>query len=633
MKLGKIDDFSTYLFHQGTNHASQEIFGAHFTTFKHQRCVRFAVWAPHAQKVSVVGDFNLWNPEANPMERYAKDKSVWQAYIPGIKDGDIYKYAITTAAGQRILKADPYCFTAEVRPNKASKVCRMQYRWHDTAWKRSRSRYNSYKEPMLTYEVHLGSWRRGKDNKELNYREIADQLVPYVVKMHYTHIELMPICEYPYDGSWGYQATGYFAPTSRYGTPQDFMYLIDLCHQNKIGVILDWVPGHYCKDEHGLRYFDGEPLYESGNPLLAENIQWDTMNFDYGRTEVQSFLISSAMFWLREYHLDGLRLDAVANMLYLSYCKKKGQWQPNKYGGEENLEAIDFLHKLNTAIFAKIPHALMIAEESSAWPLVTKPVDDGGLGFNYKWNMGWMNDMLKYMSLEPIYRKWHHKLITFSLMYAFSENFILPLSHDEVVHGKHSLLDRMPGDYWQKFAGLRAFYGYWISHPGKKLLFMGGEFGQFIEWKYDEGLDWLLLQYPMHKAMQYYVETLNKFYVDHKEFWQEDCNWDGFSWISCDDVDNSVIAFERKTAHNDSLIVVVCNFTPEVRHNYRIGASVKGTYEEIFNSDTKEFGGSGVVTTEKIKTEDVPFHNKEQSLVLTLPPLAVVYLQIKKKKM
>lgn len=629
MKLGKIDDVSTYLYHQGTNYNSQELFGAHFTTYKNKPCVRFAVWAPHAQKVSVVGDFNCWDHQSHPMHRDNKDASIWVAYIAGIKAGDIYKYAVTAASGQIFLKTDPYCLTAEVRPNKASKVCRLNYKWGDGAWQHSRKNYNSFAEPMLTYEVHLGSWRRGQDNRELTYRETAEQLVPYVKEMHYTHIELMPICEYPYDGSWGYQATGYFAPTSRYGTPEDFMYLIDLCHQNNIGVILDWVPGHYCKDEHGLRFFDGEPLYESGNPILAENIQWDTMNFDYGRREVQSFLISSALFWLKEYHIDGLRIDAVANMLYLSYGKEPGQWQPNKYGGEENLEAIEFLHKLNTAVFAEKPTALMIAEESSAWPMVTKPVEDGGLGFNYKWNMGWMNDMLKYTSLDPIYRKWQQNLITFSLFYAFSENFILPLSHDEVVHGKHSMLDKMPGDYWQKFAGLRVFYGYWMSHPGKKLLFMGGEFGQFIEWKYYDSLDWHLLKYPMHKAMHDYVQKLNAFYVDHKEFWQDDCDWSGFSWISCDDTDNSVIAFYRKGKKDRDMTLVVCNFTPEVHHNYRIGAPIKGIYREVFNSDSKEFGGSGVLNSGDLPTEKVHFHNREQSLILTLPPLAVIYLQVK----
>ena len=474
---------------------------------------------------------------------------------------------------------------------------------------------------MLTYEVHLGSWKRNADGKMLTYREIADDLVLYVKDMHYTHIELMPLCEYPFDGSWGYQGTGYFSATSRYGAPEDLMYLVDVCHRQGIGVILDWVPGHFCRDAHGLRYFDGQPCYESGNEVLAENKEWDTMNFDYGRTEVQSFLISSALFWLRQFHIDGLRIDAVANMLYLDYGHTDGRWQPNKYGGRENLEAIDFLQHLNAAVFQEFPHALMIAEESSSWPLVTKPVDMGGLGFNYKWNMGWMNDMLRYMSMDPLFRKDNHNLITFSLCYAFSENFILPLSHDEVVHGKHSLLDKMPG--------LRAFYGYWMSHPGKKLLFMGSDFGQFIEWKYDDSLDWHLLEYPMHKAMHDYMRQLNQFYSTHPEFWEEDCDWSGFSWISCDDCNNSVIAFFRSGRTEDAMTVVVCNFTPVVRHSYRFGVPRPGTYVEVFNSDAEVFGGSNVLNEGEFAAQPVPMHGMDQSLELTLPPLATIYLELK----
>ena len=629
MKVSAVDDYSAFLFHQGTNHASYRLFGAHFTVLRRRPCVRFALWAPHARAVSVVGDFNNWNDQANPMERSAVGNGIWTAYIEGLHEGDIYKYAITTPSGEVILKSDPYAFASEVRPHTASKLTKLHYTWKDKAWMASRSQYDSYSEPMLTYEVHLGSWRRGSEGRLLSYRELAGPLVDYVKSMHYTHIELMPLCEYPYDGSWGYQGTGYFSATSRYGAPEDLMYLIDQCHRSGIGVILDWVPGHFCRDAHGLRHFDGQPCYESGDVMLAENQEWDTMNFDYGRTEVQSFLISSALFWLGQFHIDGLRIDAVANMLYLDYGHREGSWRPNKYGGRENLEAIDFLRKLNTAVFREFPQALMIAEESSSWPLVTKPVDVGGLGFNYKWNMGWMNDMLKYMSLDPLFRKDNHNLITFSLCYAFSENFILPLSHDEVVHGKRSLLDKMPGDYWQKFAGLRAFYGYWMAHPGKKLLFMGSEFGQFIEWKYDDSLDWHLLDYPMHRAMEDYVQALNAYYRSHREFWEEDCDWTGFSWISCDDCDNSIIVFFRRGRHDDDMTLTVCNFTPVVRHNYRFGVPCKGEYVEVFNSDAEAFGGSNVVNEGLLKAEDIPMHQQEQSLAITVPPLATVYLQLK----
>jgi 1,4-alpha-glucan branching enzyme len=629
MKLSAIDEYGTFLYHQGTNYSSFRMFGAHFTVLRRKSCVRFSVWAPHAQQVSVVGDFNNWDQNANPMERCEYGNGIWVTYIPGLEEGCIYKYAIKTASGDVILKSDPYAFWSEVRPNTASRITKLHYTWRDKKWMESRPEYDSYRNPMLTYEVHLGSWRRNADGEMLTYRETADLLVKYVKDMHYTHIEIMPLCEYPFDGSWGYQETGYFSVTSRYGSPEEFMYLVDLCHRNGIGVILDWVPGHFCRDAHGLRHFDGEPCYESGNEMLAENKEWDTMNFDYGRTEVQSFLVSSALFWLEQFHIDGLRIDAVANMLYLDYGHPDGNWQPNKYGGRENLEAIEFIRKLNTAVFAVFPNALMIAEESSAWPLVTKPVDVGGLGFNYKWNMGWMNDMLRYMSMDPLFRKDNHNLITFSLCYAFSENFILPLSHDEVVHGKCSLLSKMPGDYWQKFAGLRAFYGYWMSHPGKKLLFMGCDFAQVIEWKYDDSLDWHLLDYPMHKAMHDYMRKLNQYYTEHNEFWEEDCDWSGFSWISCDDCDNSVIVFYRNGKSNDSMTVVACNFTPVVRHSYRFGVPKKGTYIEVFNSDAEEFGGSNVLNEGEFEAQDIPMHGMNQSLELTLPPLATIYLQIK----
>ncbi|MBR0329014.1 MAG: 1,4-alpha-glucan branching protein GlgB, partial [Selenomonadaceae bacterium] len=458
------------------------------------------------------------------------------------------------------------------------------------------------------------------------------QLVNYAKEMNYTHIEFMPLCEHPYEGSWGYQATGYYAATSRFGAPDDLRYLIDKAHQAGIGVIMDWVPGHFCKDDPGLRDFDGRNLYESDNPQRADNAGWGTTNFDYGRTEVQSFLISNAIFWMDQYHIDGLRIDAVANMLYLDYGRQQGEWQANKYGGNGNLEAIDFLHKLNEAVFREYPQALMIAEESTSWPNISKPVYMGGMGFNYKWNMGWMNDTLSYFSLDPIYRKWHHDKITFSMMYAFSENFVLPLSHDEVVHGKCSLINKMPGDYWQKFAGLRAFFGYWMAHPGKKLLFQGGEFGQFVEWKWDTSLDWHLPEkYEMHTKMLEFSKNLNKFYVENKEFWQVDFDWGGFEWIDCDNADDSMLSFIRR-ADDGEFVIAICNFTPAVRHGARFGVPKAGVYEEVFNSDAAEFGGSNVLNENDIPSQEVPWNNKAQSIQVTVPPLATIYLRLKKER-
>ena len=631
MKTSDLSEFDLYLFHQGTNYHAYEMLGAHFLTQDGKDGVRFAVWAPHAKSVSVVGDFNDWDTRCHPMQRIG-DGEIWEAFIEGVKEGDIYKYAIEPQwGGPHIMKADPYGFYAEKTPNTASRLYDLNhYAWQDAAWQEEKKTESSYERPMLTYEVHAGSWRRTLDGEYLSYRDLADQLVDYVKQMHYTHIEFMPLCEHPFDGSWGYQATGYYAVTSRYGTPDDFRYLVDKAHAAGIGVIMDWVPGHFCKDEQGLRHFDGMTLYESDNEQRAENWEWGTTNFDYGRTEVQSFLISNALFWFEEFHVDGLRIDAVANMLYLNYGRKDGEWTPNKYGDTGNLEAMDFLKKLNESIFKYHPQALMIAEESTAWPLISKPVYMGGMGFNYKWNMGWMNDMLKYMSLDPIYRKWNHDKVTFSFMYAFSENFVLPLSHDEVVHGKCSLISKMPGDYWQKFAGLRTFFAYWIAHPGKKLLFMGGEFGQFIEWNYDDSLDWHLpQQYPMHKKMLEYSRALNKFYCDHKALWQVDFDWNGFQWIDCNDNENSIVSFIRKAEDPSDYLVAVCNFTPEVRHGYRIGVPEKGSYIEVFNSDDEAFGGSGVKNEGEIKTEDVKWHDRDQSIVLTIPPMATIYLRHK----
>lgn len=629
MKTSDISEFDRYLFHQGTNYRAYEMLGAHFVEENGRRGVRFAVWAPHARSVRVTGDFNDWNEESHPMTRL-EDGEIWACFVPDVPEGAVYKYAIEPQwGGPYIMKADPYGFFAEKKPATASRVYDMShYDWQDQSWMDRKRQESSYERPMLIYEVHAGSWRRNADGGYLSYRELADQLVDYARDMHYTHIEFMPLCEHPFDGSWGYQATGYYAVTSRYGAPDDFRYLVDRAHQSGIAVIMDWVPGHFCKDEQGLRHFDGQNLYESDNEQRAENWEWGTTNFDYGRTEVQSFLISNAMFWFDEFHIDGLRIDAVANMLYLNYGRKDGEWTPNKYGETGNLEAMEFLRKLNAAIFQYHPQALMIAEESTSWPLISRPVYMGGMGFNYKWNMGWMNDMLKYMSLDPIYRKWNHDKVTFSFMYAFSENFVLPLSHDEVVHGKCSLISKMPGDYWQKFAGLRAFFGYWMAHPGKKLLFMGGEFGQFIEWKYDDSLDWhLVQQYEMHAKMQAYSRALNAFYCDNKALWQVDFDWNGFQWIDCNDSENSIVTFLRRAEDREDFLVAVCNFTPEVRHDYRIGVPEPGIYQEVFNSDEERFGGSGVKNTGDLLSQDVPWHSREQSVVLTVPPMAVIYLR------
>ena len=629
MKTSELSEFDLFLFHQGTNFRAYEMLGAHVMEQNGKKGVRFTVWAPHAKEVSVVGDFNNWDTRVNKMSKLG-DGEIWNLFIPDVGPGTVYKYAILPQhEGPHIMKADPYGFFAEKKPETASIVYDMgNYKWKDSKWAKFKEDHPSYTRPMLTYEVHLGSWRRTPDGEYLSYMDMADQLVDYVKSMNYTHIELMPLCEHPFDGSWGYQATGYYAVTSRYGNPDEFRYLVDRAHQAGIGIIMDWVPGHFCKDNQGLRDFDGQNLYESDNIQRADNAGWGTVNFDYGRTEVQSFLISNAMFWMDQYHIDGLRIDAVANMLYLNYGRQDGDWVPNKFGGDGNLEAIDFLHKLNEAVFKNYPQALMIAEESTSWPNISKPVYMGGMGFNYKWNMGWMNDILRYVSLDPVYRKWHHDKLTFSLMYAFSENFVLPLSHDEVVHGKCSLISKMPGDYWQKFAGLRAFFGYWMAHPGKKLLFMGGEFGQFIEWNFDDSLDWHLVeQYEKHTQMLEYSRALNRFYVDHKAFWEVDFDWRGFEWIDCDNADDSLVSFIRK-AEDGSFIIAISNFTPEVRHGYRFGVPEAGVYREIFNSDAEEYGGSNVLNDYDIVSEDVEWQGKANSILVTVPPLATIYLEL-----
>lgn len=619
------NDVPLYLFHEGSNSNAYEYFGSHR---KKKNTVVFRVWAPDAKNVSVTGDFNNWSQTENPMKQLKNSGGVWEAEIKNIKPYDMYKYCITAADGRTLMKCDPYGFHMETRPGTATKYYEIDdcYEWHDEKWVEGRNGKNIYESPVNIYEIHAGSWKQYDDGNFYSYRALADSLVPYVKKMGYTHIEFMPLTEYPFDGSWGYQVTGYFAATSRYGEPKDLMYLVDKCHENGIGVILDWVPAHFPKDANGLYEFDGGPLYEYSDPRKGEHYGWGTRVFDFGKNEVRSFLMSSASFWLKKYHLDGIRIDAVASMLYLDYDRKDGEWVPNKNGGNENLEAVEFLQKLNENIFRDFPYAMMIAEESTSWPMVTKPVFSGGLGFNFKWNMGWMNDILRYFSLDGFFRKYNHDCITFSMFYAFSENFVLPISHDEVVHGKKSLIDKMPGSYDEKFAGVRAFLGYMMAHPGKKLMFMGQEFGQFIEWNYKKGLDWLLLDYPKHRALQNYFKKINEFYKANPAFWQIDYSWEGFSWISSDDKDNSVIAF-RRIDEKGKEIIVVCNFTNVERCDYRIGIPKKGAYKIVFNSDDVEFGGEGKGNKGKLKTESINMHGFEQSISLDLPPMSAIYIK------
>jgi 1,4-alpha-glucan branching enzyme len=625
----QLQDFDLHLFGEGRHRHAYRFLGAHPHEIEGIAGVLFAVWAPNAERVSVVGDFNQWDGRRHPM-RVRGGSGVWELFIPDLAPGGLYKYEIRNRdSGEIVLKTDPYAQAYEVRPSTASLIHQPSgYAWQDGAWMEQRAARDWQHTPMSVYEVHLGSWQRGPEGEFLGYRQLAEKLVDYVKKMGFTHIELLPITEHPYDPSWGYQTTGYFAPTSRYGTPDDFRYFVDCCHRNNIGVLLDWVPAHFPKDAYGLARFDGTPLYEHADPRRGEHLDWSTLIYNFGRNEVKNFLLSSAVYWLEEMHLDGLRVDAVASMLYLDYSRKEGEWIPNQYGGRENLEALDFLRELNVAVHEEQPGVLMIAEESTSWPQVSRPTWTGGLGFDMKWNMGWMNDTLQYMSHEPIHRRYHQDLLTFSMLYAFTENFMLPFSHDEVVHGKQSMLNKMPGDEWQRFANLRALYTYMFCHPGKKLLFMGTEFGQGQEWNSTQVLDWYVLDYPLHQGILRLVRDLNRLYRETPALYGYEFDWRGFEWIDCHDSENSVLSFMRR--YEDQFVVVVINLTPVPREGYRIGVPAGGEYAEIFNSDSSYYAGSNLGNGGRaLLAEDLPWMNQPHSLSLTLPPLAAIVLKLK----
>ncbi len=622
-----------YLFREGTHFRTYEKLGAHTVDAAAQGTggagTHFAVWAPNAARVSVVGDFNDWKPDVHPLQARPDASGIWSRLVPGVKHGALYKYHIESRHnGYTVQKSDPYGFYCECPPRTASVVWDLSYEWGDGEWMRNRARVNSSEAPWSIYEVHMGSWRRvpEEDHRPLTYRELAHALGDYVADMGFTHVEFMPVMEHPFYGSWGYQVTGYFAPTARYGTPQDFMYLVDHLHRRGIGVILDWVPSHFPTDEHGLAYFDGTHLYEHADPRKGFHPEWNSSIFNYGRAEVRNFLGSSALFWLEQYHVDALRVDAVASMLYLDYARQPGEWIPNKFGGHENLEAVEFLKNLNLAVYRDHPDTQTVAEESTAWPMVSRPTYLGGLGFGYKWNMGWMHDTLKYFQTDPIYRKYHHNQLTFSLWYAFTENFVLPLSHDEVVHGKGSLLGKMAGDEWQQFASLRLLLGYMWSHVGKKLLFMGGEFGQKREWQHDESLEWHVLQYPLHAGVRQWLRDLNAFYRQTPALYQRDFTPEGFEWIDCNDSDDSTLSYVRKGHSPEDVVVVVCNFTPMPRENYRIGVPRGGTWRERLNSDAREYGGGGIGNFGVVEAAPLPAHGRHHSLTLRLPPLATLIL-------
>ncbi|HEV2387453.1 MAG TPA: 1,4-alpha-glucan branching protein GlgB [Candidatus Acidoferrales bacterium] len=626
-----LTDYDLYLLAEGTDYRSFDKLGAHQLTNEGVTGVQFAVWAPHARRVSVVGDFNRWDGRVHVLR--PRRSGCWELFLPGLAEGALYKFEIVPEeGGHPLLKADPFGYQAELRPRSASVVADLDgYDWGDGDWMGARARTNLLASPVAIYEVHPGSWRRVLDEGErwLSYRELAAELVPYVRDMGFTHIELTPVQEHPHDASWGYQTVGYYAATSRYGSPRELMEFIDACHRQEIGVLLDWTPAHFARDGHGLGRFDGEPLYEHPDPQQSEHPDWGSYVFDFGRPEVRNFLLANALFWLEKYHADGLRADAVASMLYLDYSRKPGQWQPNQYGGRENLAAVALVRRLNELVHAQFPGAVTVAEESTAWPMVSRPTSVGGLGFTFKWNMGWMNDTLRYFSSDPVFRKYHHNELTFSMLYAFSENFILPLSHDEVVHGKRSLVEKMPGDDWQRFANLRLLLAFLYAHPGKKLLFMGAELGQRREWRHDGSLDWHLLDFPLHRGIQRLVRDLNHLYRRQPPFYEVDYDWSGFQWIDCQDASSSVLSFLRLARRAADFVAVVLNFTPVVREGYRVGVPEPGFYVELLNTDSGSYGGGNVGNEGGIEAEPVPWNGRPYSLRLRLPPLAAVFLKLR----